>query len=78
MLGNLVRGGLASELLEEPAPRRGDAIHHVAGADDFALHAELFAELGEEDFEQARKRGWAMTFEQAVEYALESNAASST
>jgi len=26
--------------------------------------------VGEEDFEEARERGWAMTFEQAVEYAL--------
>jgi hypothetical protein len=34
--------------------------------------------MGEEAFEAARADGRAMTFEQAVEYALESNAASST
>jgi hypothetical protein len=32
--------------------------------------ATVRAKLGEEDFEEARERGWAMTFEQAVEYAL--------
>jgi predicted ATPase/DNA-binding XRE family transcriptional regulator len=33
--------------------------------------ATVRAKLGEEDFEEARERGWAMTFEQAVEYALD-------
>ena len=32
--------------------------------------ATVRAKLGEEDFEEARERGWAMTFEQAVAYAL--------
>src|SRR4028118_1211338 len=33
--------------------------------------ATVRAKLGEEDFEEARERGRAMTFEQAVEYALD-------
>jgi non-specific serine/threonine protein kinase len=32
--------------------------------------ATVRAKLGEEDFEEARERGRAMTFEQAVAYAL--------
>jgi predicted ATPase len=40
--------------------------------------AAVRSQMGEEAFEEARADGRAMTFEQAVEYALESNAASST
>jgi predicted ATPase/DNA-binding XRE family transcriptional regulator len=40
--------------------------------------AAVRSQMGEEAFEAARADGRAMTFEQAVEYSLESNAASST
>ena len=40
--------------------------------------AAVRSQMGEEDFEAARTDGRAMIFEQAVEFALESNAASST
>jgi hypothetical protein len=33
--------------------------------------------MGEETFGERRKQGWAMTFEQAVEYALDVDEASS-
>jgi hypothetical protein len=33
--------------------------------------------MGEEAFEEAQEQGWAMTFEQAVEYALDADEASS-
>jgi uncharacterized protein (DUF58 family) len=40
--------------------------------------AAVRSQMGEEAFEAARADGRAMTFEQAVKYSLESNAASST
>lgn len=35
--------------------------------------ALIVAEIGETAFAAARAEGWAMTFEQAVDYALEEN-----
>jgi tetratricopeptide (TPR) repeat protein len=67
--------GAAEALLEEV----GERVHRYYVSDPSLQEravAEARAVLGDATFEEARERGWEMTFEQAVEYALEDNEAS--
>jgi hypothetical protein len=68
--------GAAERLLEEA----GASVYNYYKPDRSLYErtmADVRSRLGEEGFEEARAEGRAMTFEQAVNYALESDAASS-